>query len=274
FRGRTFLPEEYQPGASPVVVVGYKWWRSHFGGDPNLVGRKLTFNNQPTTVVGIMPPDFEYPPGRELWAPRPRRDNDMQNRGRTFIFVVGRLKPGRSSEQSQQEMNTVAARLAEQYPQTNAGIGITLLPLRQVLFGDVRPALLVLFGAVALVLLMACANVANLLLARAAERQREFAVRSTLGASRGRMVRQLMTESLILAGLGGAGGVLLSSWLIQVIVALSANRLPRLEQINLNPSVLLFALSISVLTALLFGLAPALQNTRLNLQDVLKEGTH
>jgi putative ABC transport system permease protein len=272
-RGRTFLPEEYQPG-SAVVVVGYKWWLSHFGGDPNLIGRKLTFNNQPTTVVGIMPPDFEYPPGRELWAPRPRRDNDMQNRGRTFIFVVGRLKPGRSREQAQQEMNAIATRLAEQYPQTNAGIGIILVPLREILFGDVRPALLVLFGAVGLVLLIACANIANLLLARAAERQREFGIRSTLGASRGRLVRQLMIESLVIAGIGGISGVLLSIWLIHVIVALSANRLPRLEQINLNPRVLMFAAGISVFTALLFGLAPALQNARLNLQDVLKEGTH
>src|SRR5437870_11356792 len=174
-----------------------------------------------------MPPDFEYPPGRELWAPRPRRDNDMQNRGRTFIFVVGRSKAGRTSEQAQQEMNAIAARLDSQYPQTNSGIGITLVPLRQVLFGDVRPALLVLFGAVGLVLLIACANVANLLLARAAERQREFAIRSTLGAGRSRIMRQLMTESLALAGMGGILGVLLSNWLIHVVVALSANRLPR-----------------------------------------------
>jgi putative ABC transport system permease protein len=272
--GRTFLSEEYQPGSSPVVVVGYRWWQRHFGGDPNLIGRKLTFNNQPTTVVGIMPPEFEYPPGRELWAPRPRRDNDMQNRGRTFIWVVGRLKPGRTMLQAQQEMSAIAARLADEYPQTNAGIGVTLVPLRQVLFGDVRPALFVLFGAVALVLLIACANVANLLLARGAERQREFAIRSALGASRSRIVRQSMIESLVLAGSGGAGGVLLSVWLIRAIVALSANNLPRLEQIHLNSNVLAFAAGISIVTALLSGLTPAFQNARLNLVDVLKEATH
>ncbi len=271
--GRTFLPEEYQPGSSPVVVVGYRWWQQHFGGDSSLVGQKLTLNNQPATVVGIMPPEFEYPPGRELWGPRPRRENDPQNRGRTFIWVVGRLKPGRTVEQAQQEMSVIGRRLAEQYPQTNADIGVALVPLRQFLFGEVRPALLVLFGAVGLVLLIACANVANLFLAHAAERQREFAIRSSLGASRSRIVRQLMTESLVLATMGGAIGVLLSGWLIHLIVALSANNLPRLEQINLNSSVLVFALSISVLTALLFGLAPALQKARFNLQDVLKEAT-
>src|SRR5262249_6717121 len=156
----------------------------------------------------------------ELWAPRPHRDNDMQNRGRTFIFVVARLKPGRSREQAQQEMNAIAARLAEQYPQTSAGIGVVLLPLRQILLGNVRTALLVLFGAVGLVLLIACANVANLMFARAAERQREFAIRGALGASRGRLVRELMIESLVLGGLGGIGGVVLSSWLIHVVVAL------------------------------------------------------
>jgi putative ABC transport system permease protein len=273
-RGRTFWPEEYQPGSSPVVVVSYRWWQRRFAGDPNLVGKKLTLNNQPTTVVGIMPPEFEYPPGRELWGPRPRRENDPQNRGRTFCRVVGRLKPGRTAEQAQQEMSVIGARLAEQYPQTNAGIGVRLVPLRQYLFGEVRPALLVLFSAVWLVLLIACANVANLLLASGAERQRELAIRSALGASPRRIVRQLMTESLVLAGLGGVGGFLLSGWLIHLIVALSANNLPRLEQINLNWTVLLFAVGISVLTALLFGLAPALQKARLNLQDALKEATH
>jgi putative ABC transport system permease protein len=274
YLGRTFLPEEYAPGAAPVVIVSYKWWQNHFGGDRNLVGRKLTLDNQLTTVVGVMPPEFEYPPGRDVWGPRPRRNNDRTNRGRTFIFVVGRLKSGRTVAQAQQEMNAIASRLADEYPQTNTGVGIVLLPMRQVLFGDVRPALLVLFGAVALVLLIACANVANLLLARAAERQREFAIRTALGASSGRTMRQVMTESLLLSALGGTGGVLLSSLLIRVILAVSANRLPRLEHINLNSSVLLFALAISVLTALLFGLAPAIQSARLNLQDILKEGSH
>jgi putative ABC transport system permease protein len=184
------------------------------------------------------------------------------------------LKPGRTHEQAEQELNAVGARLAKEYPQTNAGIGVRVVPLRETLLGDVRPALLVLFGAVGLVLLIACANVANLLLARAAERQREFAIRSTLGAGRGRLVRQLMIESLVLAGLGGIGGVLLSNWLIRGVVALGANRLPRLEQINLNSSVLLFAVGLSVLTALLFGLAPAMHSARVNLHDVLKEAAH
>ena len=272
--GRIFVPEEYQVGSSPVVVVGYQWWQGHFGGDPNLVGKKLMFNNQLTTVVGIMPPDFEYPPGREVWAPRPRRENDLLNRGRTFIWVVGRLRSGRTVGQAQQEMSAIGTRLAAQYPQTNAGIGVVLVPLRQFLFGEVRLGLLVLFGAVGLVLLIACANVANLLLARGAERQREFAIRRALGASRKRIVLQLMTESLVLAAVGGACGVLLSRGLIQLIVALGADNLPRLERINVNPSVLIFALTISVLTALLCGLAPALQKTRLNLQEVLKEGIH
>jgi putative ABC transport system permease protein len=272
--GRTFVPEEYQPGSSPVVIVGYKWWQRHFGGDPGLIGRKLTFNDQPTTVVGIMPPEFEYPPGRELWGPRPRRANDPQSRGRTFVWVVGRLKPGRTIEQAQQQMDAIAARLAGQFPQTNAGIGTALVPLRQFLLGDVRPALLVLFGAVGLVLVLACANVANLMLVRGTERQRELAIRRALGAAPGRIVRQLMTESLVLAAMGGACGVLLSVWLIRLIVASSADKLPRLEQVGLNPTVLLFAAGVSIATAVLSGLAPALQETRLDLHDMLKEGTH
>jgi len=272
--GRTFRDEEYQTGAAPVVVVGYRWWQQRFGADPHLVGKKLTFNNQPTTVVGIMPPEFEYPPGRQLWGPRPRRENDLQNRGRTFCWVVGRLKPDRTTGQAQHEMNAIAARLSQQYPVTNAGLGITLVPFRQLLLGDLRSALLVLFGAVWLVLLMACANVASLLLAQGTDRQREFAIRSALGASPARIVRHLMTESLLLAALGGAGGFLLSNWLVRVFRAIGANNVPRLEEVRLDTNVLLFALGTSMLTALLFGLAPALQNTRLHLQDVLKESTH
>lgn len=272
--GRGFLPFEYLRGSSPVVIVGYEWWQRHLGGDPSVIGEKLTFNNQLTAIVGVMPPEFEYPPGRQVWAPRPRRESDVRDRGTTYVYVVGRLKPGRTLPQAQQEMSVISARQAEQYPQTNAGIGVSLMPLHQVLLGDVRPALLILFGAVSLVLLIACANVANVSLARYAERQREFAIRGALGASRGRIVRQLMTESLILAGLGGAGGVLLAKWLIRLIAVLSANHIPRLDQVHLSPAVVLFALVLSVLTTLLFGLAPALHRTGAGLQEALKEGSH
>jgi putative ABC transport system permease protein len=176
--------------------------------------------------------------------------------------------------QAQEEMTAIAARLAEQYPQTDAGLGVVLVPLRQFLLGDVRAALLILFGAVGLVLLLACANVANLLLVRASERQRELAIRGALGASRVRIVRLLMSESLVLALLGCVCGVALSAWLIRVIIAFSADKLPRIDQVTINPEVLVFAIVLSVLTAVLFGLAPALQETRMQPHEVLKEGTH
>jgi putative ABC transport system permease protein len=268
--GRTFLPEEYEAGKGQVIVIGYGLWQRRFGGDPNLVGRQFTLNGQPHTVIGILPPEFQYPPGRELWAPRQPRNNDRQVRGASFIRVVGRLKPGRSVAEAQAEMNNIAAQLAGEYPQTNAGAGVVVAPLREAVVGQARRGLLVLFVAVSLVLLIACANVASLWLSRMTERSRELAIRAALGAGRGRLLRQLLSECALLALLGCAGGALLANWLVDAIVAFGPRDLPRLNQIELNPTALGFAVAISLLTSLIFGLAPALQLLRPDLQESLR----
>jgi putative ABC transport system permease protein len=268
--GRTFLPEEYEPGKGQVIVIGYGLWQRRFAGDPNLVGRQLTLNGQPHTVVGILPPDFQYPPGRELWAPRQPRNNDRQVRGASFIRVVGRLRPGRAVAEAQAEMDSIAAQLAGEYPQTNAGVGVVVAPIREAVVGQARRGLLVLFVAVGFVLLIACANVASLWLSRMTERSRELAIRAALGAGRGRLLRQLLSESALLALLGGAGGVLLAYWLVEAIVKFGPRDLPRLNQIAVNTPALGFAVAVSLLTALIFGLAPATQMLRPDLQESLK----
>lgn len=270
--GRTLLPEEYDQN-KPVVVISYGLWQRRFGGDQQVIGRQLTLNREPTTVVGVMPPEFDYPQpaNRELWGPRTARPTDPQQRGGSLFRVVGRLRDGVTLDQAQQEMNGIAGNLGQQYPQTNSEVGAVVVPLREQLVGQVRLALYILFAAVSLVLLIACANVASLLLVRASEREREFAVRSALGASASRLLRQLLTESLLLSLLGGLVGVLISKGLIQVIVAISPSNLP-LTQIRLNPVVLFFAVAVSLMTTLIFGLAPAIQASRTNLQDVLRGG--
>ncbi len=274
--GRTPLPREYEPGNAQVVVLSHGLWQRRFGGDLQVIGRRFTFNDQPFTVVGVMPPEFQYPPGREasgleLWAPRLDRPSDPQMRGGSLFRVIGRLKAGVAPEQAQQEMKGIAARLGQQYPQTNAEVGAVVVSLREQLVGHVRLASYVLLGAVSLVLLIACANVAGLLMTRTAGRQREFALRAALGAGSGRLRRQLLTESLLLALPGGLLGTLLASWLMTAMLALSPANLP-LTQIRLDWRVLLFALGISVLTAVVFGLAPGWQAARTDLQMALKEG--
>jgi len=268
--GRTLLPEDHEQ-EKRVVVISHGLWQRRFGSDPQIIGRQLTLNNESTTVVGVMPPEFEYPLNREMIGPRVARPTDPQQRGGSLFRVIGRLRSDVTLEQAQQEMNTIAVHLAQQYSQTNTDVGAVVVPLREQLVGHVRLSLYILFGVVSLVLLIACANVASLLLVRATERQREFALRAALGASGKRLLQQLLTESLLLSLAGGLGGVLVSKALIEVIVAVSPSNLP-LTQIRLNPIVLTFAVGVSLMSALIFGLAPAIQASRINLLGVLKSG--
>jgi putative ABC transport system permease protein len=270
--GRVFTPEEDQPGHSNVVILSHGLWQRRFGGDPNILNQTITLNGQSYTVVGVMPTTFRYG-GRntELWTPMAFAAQDAQQHGGHYIQVIGRLKPGSSIEQTQEEMSTIAGRLAEQYPNTNAGWGVKVIPLLESAVRSIKPALLVLFGAVAFVLLIACANVANLLLARAASRQKEVAIRTALGARRGRIIRQLLTESLLLSIAGGVVGLLLALWGISLLLSLAPEDLPRVRDVSLDGRVLGFTAGIALLTGLIFGLVPALQASKPNLNSTLKD---
>ena len=269
--GRTLQPDDSEPGRNWVVVVSYGLWQRRFGGDPNVVGKQVKVAGRDTTIVGVMPASFDYPAQNELWFPFPI-DGAAERRDNRYINVVTRLKHGVTLEQAQAHLNTISQRLTESYRDTNTGWGVQLVTLQEQMVGATRPSLLLLLGAVAFVLLIACANVANLLLTRATARQKEIAVRTALGASRLRIIRQLLTESMLLSTIGGALGLLLSLWLTKLLIAVSPPNSPRFEEIRPDARVFMFTLALAVLTGLFFGLMPALQASRVNLNDRLKEG--
>ncbi len=277
-KGRGFLPDDGKDPQAPRIIIGYDLWQRRFGGDPNIVGRQVILNNRPNEIIGVLGPDagwfvqkgsqINHSP--EIWLPWQPGDDARQRHGR-FARAVARLKPGVTFEQAQNEMNIIGARLEQQYPDFNAKWGVTVVPLRTQLTGEIRKPLLILLGAVGFVLLIACANVANLLLARAASRKREIALRAGLGASRWRIARQLLTESVLLSAFGGGLGLLLAVWGTRALLALSPPELIDIRSTAVNLPVLGFTLVLTLLTGIVFGLFPALEASRFDLSEPLKE---
>jgi putative ABC transport system permease protein len=273
--GRTFLPEEENQGSNSVVILSHDLWANRFGSDRSLIGKAINIDNKNYLVVGIMPNHF-YFPGKEfeLWVPLAINPNSaMAGRGMHYLQALGRLKSGTSLEQARAEMDAIASHLEQQYPRDNTGHGINLFSLQGDSSAGFRSSLLMILLVVGFVLLIACANVANLLLARAAARQKEIALRSALGASRGRIVRQLVTESILLSFLGGGLGLVLAGLGLRVLLAVSPAGIPRIEESGLNGSVLAFTVLITLATGIIFGLAPAVQISKPDINELLKGGS-
>jgi putative ABC transport system permease protein len=282
--GRTLLPEDDE-GKRATVLVSHRFWQSRLGGDRGVVGRAIVLDGKTLTVVGVMPAEFAFPRGSEMphgfgfaartevWVPKALTPQQRQNRGNRGNLAVGLLRPGVSRATAQAELTAISRRLEKAYPDSDAGWANRIEPLPAALVGDVKPALLILLAAVGLVLLIACVNVANLLLAAAASRQKEIALRTALGAGRGRMVRQLLTESALLAATGGAVGLLLAYWGLRAIAVFIPDDVPVAHRVAIDPRILLFTLGVTLLTGVLAGLAPAFQMTRPDLAESLRDGT-
>jgi predicted permease len=276
--GRTFTQDEDRSGSDNVAVLSYRIWQRQFSGDPQIIGRSATFSGKSYNVIGVMPPEFRHPQTVDVWIPLALAPADFSNRTRHNLRLMGRLREGVTRDQAQQELTNVAAQLEREYPDTNKDWGVRLQSLRERSSGAIRPVLIALFTAVILVLLIACTNVANLLIARATERHREFSVRVALGATRGRLIRQVLSESLLLSLIGGVLGLLLAAWGTQVLVHMFpiniANlNIPKIESLPIDRTVLLFSFAASIFTGLLFGLLPALQSSSTNVMSGMRESS-
>ena len=284
--GHTFTQADEKAGGGPggfKVILSHDFWKKHFGGDANVLGRTIELDRRQFAVIGVMPAGFQFPiladpidfyvTIAEDAATSDGNKPLTEERGNHSLEAIARLKPGVAIEQAQGDLSAIAANLEKQYPDTNSYFGVAFKPLREELIGDVRTALYVLFGAVLCVLLIANANVANLLLARASVRGKEIALRAALGASRARIIRQLLTESLLLAGLGGLFGLLIAQWGTEALIRTVPQNIPRISNIQLDAAVLVFTLVVSLATGVIFGLVPAWQASNVDLNTALKTGT-
>src|SRR6478752_2185918 len=274
--GRPFVPEDDKPatfneGRGTVAIISHGLWRRRFGSDPAIVGKVVQMKSRPLTVIGVMPPGFEYPEQTQIWVNSAVNLSEEPRDNRAWS-AIARLNPNVDLKQAQTRMSAINAQLDKQFHETNKGWDVSLWTLHERLVREVKPSLLALLGAVGLVLLIACANVANLLLARSAARQKEIAIRAAMGASRTRVLRQMLTESILLSAIGGMAGLVLSIWLTDLLMSMLPEGAPRLEQIGIDYRVLTFALGVSALTGILFGIVPALQASKLDVTSALKEG--
>jgi putative ABC transport system permease protein len=269
--GRAFVPEDDKGWPQTVAIVSHGLWKRRFGSDPAIVGKQVQMSSMPLTIIGVMPPGFEYPEQTQIWVPT-AVNLSQEPRDNRVWSAIARLNAGVDLKQAQTRLSAINAQLDKQFHETNNGWDVFLSPLHERLVREVKPSLLALLGAVGFVLLIACANVANLLLARSAARQKEIAIRAAMGASRLRVLRQMLTESILLSAIGGVAGLVLSIWSTDVLMSMLPEGAPRIEQVGIDYRVLTFALGVSALTGILFGIIPALQASKLDVSSALKEG--